>query len=130
MSRLWSGGKQSFYGRDEKGRFTEGNKGFDRLLEVRFGGDRLALKAYLSVIGRRGWESLVSKRFEGETLAAKDYVAQLGRHANMLQTSIRRKEAFAHPGTPEQWLSKWRSRVEFTLADVGELNFTQKSEGL
>lgn len=86
--------------RDAQGRFTLGHE--------------LAVK---------GWEGLIKKRFEGDSVAAREWLAQLGRHAYMMQTPIRRQNAFRHPGTPEQWLEEWRRRLDFRLSDVGELKF-------
>lgn len=86
--------------RDKQGRFTQGN-----------------------TIARNGWDGLVRKRFSGEAVAAREWVGAVGRWAYAQQTGIVRRGAFQHPGSPENFLVNWKSRMSFTLADVSELSF-------
>ena len=119
--RGWSGN------RDNRGRFTRGNSyaalGWRAMVEQRFGGDKLALRAYLSVIGRRGWLALVDKRFGSNTDAAKAWVGRVGAWEYARQAQITRRGVFQYPGEPETFLAEWRRRLEFSLADVGEMKF-------
>lgn len=86
--------------RDAKGRFVAGHS-----------------------LATKGWEGLVRKRFDGDVVAAKEWLGRVGSWAYARQTGIFRSYAFRHPGTPEQFLAEWRKRMNFTLADVGEMEF-------
>ena len=87
-------------GRDSRGRFTPGHP-----------------------FAKLGWRGLVQKRFGGDVAAAKTWLGKVGAWEYARQAQITRRGVFQHPGTPEQWLEEWRRRIEFTLADVGEMKF-------
>lgn len=93
-------------GRNKRGRFIHGNS-----------------------ISKSGWLGLVQKRFAGDHTAARAYVAQLGRHSYAKQAiggtvfEYRLQTLWAHPGTPEQFLSHWQQQMSFTIESVGELRF-------
>jgi hypothetical protein len=94
----------SMSGRNKRGRFTSGNP-------------------YAS----RGWRGLVAKRFDGDVTAARAWLAQLGRHAYARQAiggtrfEYRLQTVWKHPGDPGEFLAAWRAQLNFTLADVDEV---------
>lgn len=86
--------------RDAKGRFVAGHS-----------------------IAKSGWEGLVNKRFGGNRAAAVEWLGRVGAWEYARQAGIFRSYAFQYPGTPEQFLEHYTKRLEFTLADVSELQF-------
>lgn len=120
--------------RNSKGQFVRGNKlgkkGYRSLVENKFGGDKLAFRAFLSVCGKRGWDALVEKQFAGDEDLAKEYLRAQGMYGYGLQY-IDPKTGTYYPwvktcfrqevGDPQSFLAKRSSSLEFTLNDVPEL---------
>lgn len=121
--------------RNSKGQFVKGNTlgkiGRACVVEKHFNGDKIAYRAYLSVIGRRGWDALVEKRFAGDEKLAKAYLEALGKYAygkayqkpdgtypSWVKSVFREKIE-----SPEDFLQKYEQRFSFNLSEVGELQF-------
>ena len=122
--------------RNEKGQFVKSNKagkrGYEALIAKKFKGDKLAFKAYLSVIGKRGWNGLVSKQFGGNEEIAIEYVIALSKYAYGMcfYDKVKKeylwwvKECFRqHPGTPAEFAQAYSRKLEFSLSDLSEQEF-------
>jgi hypothetical protein len=53
----------------------------------------------------------------------RDAKGRVGAWEYARQAGIFRSYAFQYPGTPEDFLEHYTKRLEFTLADVSELQF-------
>jgi len=79
------------------------------------------------MVCRSGWLGLVAGPFGGDVTAARAYVAQLGRHTYARQCiggtrfEYRLQTVWRHPGAPGEFLEGWRQSLNFTLADVQEV---------
>lgn len=85
-------------GRDSQGRFTTGNQA-----------------------AALGWAALVQRRFGGDELACKRWWGRMGAYNSDAVYRARGLGAMPHPGQPEQFAAQYRAALEFTLADVTEL---------
>lgn len=79
-----------------------------------------------------GWQGLVNRRFNGDLHIAREYVAQLGRYsygkqcdsvASSHNMKLRLNSCFYHPGSPESFAELYKSRFEFDLETLKELEF-------
>ena len=72
-----------------------------------------------------GWRGLVQQRFGGDETACKTWWGQMGAYHydkfNYGNSPISLK--CEHPGTPEEFLERWRAALDFTLDDLNELPF-------
>lgn len=108
--------------RDEYGRFLPGN-GMSRR-----GGQKRALQLSSrrrSEIGRIGWRALVERRFYGDSVAQKEWLGQLGAWASD-QIYPDWMKVFPHPGSPEEFMAKWKAQkkpLDFALDELEPLSF-------
>lgn len=87
--------------RTKTGRFTKGNE-----------------------YGKRGWLALVEKRFNGDVAAAKTWIGAIGAWAYDAPYRAMGWGSFPHPGTPEQFLERYRATLDaITLSSVDEVSF-------
>lgn len=73
-------------------------------------------------IARQGFIARVQKYFDGDFTAAKAYLSAQCLHNYMMQTGIRRQFAFQHPGTPQEFMQRWRQTHPAPPVDIDFYN--------
>lgn len=107
-------------GRDQRGRFGPGNPFAAEGGRARA---KKLSKRRRRKIARLGWKALVDKRFGGNERAAAWWLGKVGAHtyARMVSgegSSIAFKEVFAHPGSPEEFMTWYRRLFPGCDSDV------------
>ena len=87
-------------GRDRRGRFQPGNQ-----------------------VCYRGWQALVQRRFGGDEAACKAWWAQWGAYHSDLPYRGTPQQKFFPPPPPEEFLAQRRQAPTFTAAELPELAF-------